>query len=364
MSAINTNNSYSQSPLPNQNFTDPSASKKLYLGPAGNSLPGITNLFFAPCEFVDTIKAVGKAKKIKDYQGIFEHSLRAASAPMRFLNALGSAAWYVLQGGVFFKVIAESLINSLTPLSLTVGGLGLVICAIDGALETWGLVKAKQFYTENYTNEENVYLTKLQRLQHKYLQVSPQRLSEIEAYVQDKFPDLTPAQQQEKKDAFVNAKLNGKFNNLVRRVQPWLAEEIKQTVPAILQELPSSDAAKQKAADIFQKIKMQSMKKFLIHSVGLAAALITAVGLILSLVACPFFVPLIFVILGMGLALSRYFLNAGLIDSKDWRFDLLNCLPSIFKPKPAPKIEIEPSSLGLKLCFRPQPKTKLNFRMA
>ena len=381
-----------------------SISSKLYLGPGWTNVPGITNLYYAPHEFVQSAKAMVKAEQIHDREGIAVNRLRAASLYFSFINSLSQLAWYILKGVLYFKVLSDPLNNSLVPLSMYISGIGFIICAIEGILETHGLVKTKQFYSELnpfelesfkkalndpilgqqkfydllskflksselpseikseietflnqvYSNEEfnhqssilfnkiekNIYTTRLKKLQQIYLQISPENVHAIEASIKNKFPDLSLDKQEELKEKIIKENLKERQNDLIRRVHPWLAEEIQENVSEILQDLQSnplkSQEAKEKAIEIFKNIKTQSMKKFLIHGIGLTAVLITFAGLILSCVACPFFVPLIILTIGGILAIARYYLDLGLMNSKGWEFKIKNCLPSfLIKKKPS-----------------------------
>jgi hypothetical protein len=412
-----------------------SSHSKLYLGPGYTSLPGITNLFYAPYEFFNSMKAIRDAEQIHDYEGLFENGLRAASTHFNFINSLAQLAWYALKGGIFFKVISNTLKNPLLTLSIYTSVLGFIICFIEGVLAIHGLIRTKQFFLENYLPElesfkkilnisdpvrrrqtlseslenflqqpqlpikvkneiepflraknysneeffnfssnllnqieENVFLTKLHQLQQTYLQVSSEELNKIDTYVKNNYYKLSAAEQIEKKAIIVNANLKKKKNDLIRRVQPWLANEIEQTVPEMIQNLQSTDSvkrkgAKEKAAEIFDNIKIQSHKKFLIHSVSLAAVLMTIAGLILSCTAYPFFIPFIVLAIGFVLAITHYYLNQGLIDSKGWAFNIENCIPSRIKAiykkitsKKEQKIELIPLTLHFNFITDKNPR--------
>jgi hypothetical protein len=407
-SGLQENNLLQTSQISNGTSAYPAQSKisnsfKLYLGPGSTNVPGITNLFHAPYEFFNSIKAVVKADKIDDYEGVVENGLRVVSTPFTFLNSLSQLALYIIKGGLLFKVISGSLRNSLAPLSIYISSMGFVMCAIEGFLEASGLIRTAWWHADKYPSdleslkkvlnisdptrkhqeciklveqfskkpslspelknqietflktkdspneglfnksneilnqiEENVYLNGLNQLQRNYFQISPENQKEIEDYVQNKLSNLAPKKQQEIKEKLTKVELKRAKIKLIRRVQPWLADEIEQTIPGIIQDLQSRDLlkrkeAKEKAAEIFENIKTQSHKKLLIHGIGLAAVLITTAGLILGCIACPFFIPAIVMTIGGILALARSCLNSGYIDSKGWEFKPENCIPSFIK---------------------------------
>jgi hypothetical protein len=417
---------------PSQNSTPASISwdksknsnySKLYLGPGQTNVPGVTNIFYAPYEFVRSNKAILKAVKIDDQEGLVENGLRIASTPFSFFNSVSQLVYYACKAGVYFNVLAETLNPTLISLSTYIIGVGLVMCAFEGVLETLGLIRAAKLHLKHYpsdlesfrktlsiqdpiqrkqkisellerflqrsplsievkneieaflrkndlsndeffnqlTNvfnqiEENIYLTKLSQFRQAYFQISPEELEKIETEIQKKGAEA-------QREKIIHANLKRKSNDLIRRVQPWLANKIEQTLPGIIQDLQSDDAlkrqeAKGKAAEIFDNIKMQSQKKLLIHGVGLAAVLITAVGLILSLscFALPFLIPFIVVSGGGILAIARYFLNRGLINSTGWEFNGENCIPKFIQAmaKKTPSVEKKaPEPISTILYFDP-----------
>jgi hypothetical protein len=445
LSLSNQNSSAASIPVVSSKISNTS---NLYLGSGSTSLPGITNLFYAPYHFIKTIKAILLAEQINDREAIVENRLRMTSNQLNFISSLGQISWYILQGGIYFKILSETSQHSLVPLGTFISGIGFIICAIEGILETYGLVKTAQFYThyypseidalkqifkltdpvqrqkkftkfleqfssntplptevkneietflrkKDYSNEEfsilsknllgqienNFYLTKLQQLQRNYLQISPEEMTQIETEIQKKFSNLSSHEQQQKKEIAIQAELNKKKNDLIRRVQPWLADEISQNASEIIQNLQSADSAKnkeakEKAAEIFKHIKTQSQKKLLIHGVGLGAVLFTVAGLILSCAACPYFIPFFIIAIGGILAFARYYLYVGFIDSKGWEFKIENCIPdfikSIFKKRVQQKVD-SPASLTLNFSLPPRhsysqesyfpPKSNLDFTL-
>ncbi len=338
MTSIIYTNGINNLPISNQISTPKSTispSNKVYLGSGTTNLPGITNLFFAPYEFFNSMKAMLSAEKINDREGILQNGLRVISTPFTFINSLSKLFWYIFEGGIYFKLISAAYHRTLLPLTWYITGLGFIICAIEGVIESLSLYRTKQFYNEFYPqeNDEKIYLTKLQQLENRFLKISPEEQQKIHDYVQTK-PLSADKQKLQKK--IIDAGLTAQKNDLTRRVHPWLADEIEQTVPGTIQNLQSSDPtkraeAKDKAAEIFQKMKVQTQKKILIHSIGLAAVLVTTMGLLLGCFAFPFLIPLTILLAGGALSVARQLLHAGLMDSKGWEFHVENCIPSQLK---------------------------------
>ncbi len=295
-----------------------------------------------------------KAEKVRDNEGMIENGIRVVAAPFSFVNSAASLVWYIAKIGLYFKLISESFTHALAPFSFYISGLGFVICAIEGVLESLGLHQTKQFYLENYP-EEIESLKKLlndpnpEKFSHEVEKIiksatlpSPVK-EEIEALLQKHadFPQIEEKiylarLKQLHNSYFSGSDLTAKKNELIRRVHPWLADEIEQALPGTIQKMQSSDPskkaeAKERAGEIFHHIQVQSQKKILVHSIGLAAVITTTVGLVLGCIAAPFFIPLIVLMAGAILALARHYLNAGFMDSKGWEFKVENCIPSIVK---------------------------------
>lgn len=352
MTTISSHHQTTNSSLTNQNSISSNSSKNsnpslLYLGPNWTNLPGVGNLYYAPRELLKCAEAFSTAKQIEDKEGIVTNGLRASAFPFTFTNALSQLAWYVLKIGLYFNIISSTLTQVVVPLSIYISGLGFIMCAIEGILEIYGLVKTKHFYSDQFPSdlkkrfnspesEKNSYIERLKNLQQTYLQISPESIDKIEADVKHKFPDRSPDEQQKIKERIVDGHLKKKKSDLIRRIDHWLADEIQENASQVLQDLQSSNPlksqeAQDKTAEIFKNIKTQSIKKFLIHAIGLAAVLIAVVGLILCCVHCPFFIPIILLMIGAGLSLTRYYLNLGFMNSKGWEFNSENCLPSFLK---------------------------------
>ena len=335
-------------------------SSKLYLGPGYTITPGVTNLFFAPYEFFKGVKAMLTAEKVGDNEGILENGIRVVAAPLSFLNSTASLIWYIGKIGLYFKLISETFTHALVPFSYYISGLGFIMCAIEGVLESLGLHQTRQFYLENYPQEiESLKkiindpdpASRQQKFSHEVENIIKSATlplpvkEEIEALLhkQADFPQIEEkiylARLEQLRNSYFKGnpnELTAKKNELIRRVHPWLADEIEQALPETIQKLQGPDPlkkaeAKKKAEEIFHHIQLQSQKKILVHSIGLAAVITTTVGLILGCVAVPFFIPFIVLLAGAVLALARYYLNAGLMDSKGWEFKVENCVPSIVK---------------------------------
>lgn len=294
-------------------------------------VPAITNLLFTPGELYHEIGSLYTASQISDNEALADNALRCIQAPANLSNAALQISDYILSAGTFFNWIEEKISTILHPLSQAIAGLGIALVTIELILESINLARAVDFFNDFDDDVEN----NISKLCSTY-----------------------DPQDQVKKNA------------LIRRVQPWLATQIEQETPQILCDLGSENLEKKKAASekaviIFKHIQEQCQKKWLIHSLGILAAILILAGLIAGLCTCPYLVPLVLIGIGTVLSWSRNALYMGYLDSKGWNFSFENCIPEIIKNQfNVSKKEIEkrePIPLTYKLSMI-QRKPKIRFK--
>lgn len=331
--------STSTNSLINNSLTSSSPAVSTYLGSGNNNIPGILQIFYAPSEFYYGIKASIQAFKIGDREGIFENILRVTQAPLNFIASTAQVSWIALKIGVFFEFFSGTLAVSLSHLSKSITIAGFVICAIEGSLELFGLCRSINFLNKTYPfgveklNSESrceAYLEKLRNIQRRYFHLSLKRMEKIEQYTTAHLSHLSLEDKRGRKEKIKEEILARKKSNLDRRVHSWLADEIQSTLPHLIRDLQDPHLKEQTiplAANLFEQIKEQSQKKFLIHTAGIVAVLLTVIGLITSLITCPFLVPITLLFGGAGISLTRYCLDVGLFHSKGWNFNARACIP-------------------------------------
>lgn len=107
-------------------------------------------------------------------------------------------------------------------------------------------------------------------------------------------------------------------------------------MPQILGDLHSAyrikaDDAKEKAASLFNNVKIQTEKNLLIYSIGISAVLFTIAGLLAECIVLHFMIPFLLLGIGGALAVSRGLLYLGLKDTEGWNFSIENCIPDTIK---------------------------------
>lgn len=380
------------------------ATSNLYLGPGSPNVPGMTNVYFAPSNLIDAIKALIASKKIGDKEGVVENTLRIIGTPFCFSNAFMQCIYNAIHAGVYFNVLSHPslsfALSTTGPLSLAIAIAGFIFCVIEGAIESFGLIRTIDFFKNSYPAEieelkesiacdnpearqlkfsscikkilqlplppdvisemnsflenrnlsepeflqmakqisekieTNVYLSELTKLQRTYLQISPEEVLEINDYVQNELSRLSLEEQNARKTQITQNTLDSKKNELIRKIHPWLVDEIENSLPDLIRDLQSPLLNKQKEAkdiaeSVFANIKIQAFKKMLIHSVGMLAVLITIAGLITGCITCPILIP--FLLLGLGgcIAITRGILHWGYMNSKGWNFSTQDCIEGL-----------------------------------
>ena len=129
----------------------------LYLGSGTANVPGMTNIYYAPTNLLDGLKALFAAHKIGDKEGVVENTLRVMEAPFSFSNAFMQCIYNALNAGVYFKFLDHPslhfALSTTGPLSLVIAVAGFIFCVFEGVLETFGLIRTVDFYKNHYPFE-------------------------------------------------------------------------------------------------------------------------------------------------------------------------------------------------------------------
>lgn len=346
-------------------------SSNLYLGSGSTNVPGLTNIFFAPYDLYHELNALSAAYKIDDREGVVENGLRVIEAPFSISNAFMKLSVYAINAGTFFKTLDNPnfapILAISSPLSKLIALTGFVICVIEGVFEFIGLIYSADLYKDIYMSEiegpketqENIRHLFLSKLYQEYFQIQSEEMKEIDNYVKNKLSEHSTEEQNKRKNFIIQANLDLKKSALIRRIQPWLANQIEETLPQILTDLQSAykikaDQAKEKAESLFNNVKIQTEKNMLIHSVGVFAVLFTIAGLIAECVLLHFMVPTLLLLIGGALAIARGMLYLGLKDSEGWNFSVEKCIPDTIK-------EIYSNIVAENLTIKNEPSYTLSY---
>ncbi len=192
--------------------------------------------------------------------------------------------------------------------------------------------------TQNFLRQvhERLTLADLKDLRRKYFSISPQEYEKIDTIARRRFPDLTGADFNEKKVGIATLVANRKAGDLARRVQLWFVHELDEKLDPLIQKLSNADPqvrlqAHQEAKELLELMDIQAKKKMVAHIIGIIGIIIFTAGLIAGLCACPYIVPTLFLAIGGGIALARYYFSLGYWNSRGWHFEISECIPSSIK---------------------------------
>lgn len=316
--------------------------ENLYLGPGNLNVPGMSHVMYAPGAFYEQSQAVYEAHKIQDKEGLIDNSLRCIQTPLNATHGALQISSNVLTIGTFFSWISKQVLCAAKISSYTTAGMGLILYSVELILETIGLYRATRFYNNFYPHErvigsdqQELYRSYLTKIKNKYFQISYKRYLKIREAIQKKFPNVPPADTQLYLQQTLHTRLQTQKNNLVRRVQPWLANKIEKSIPQILGGLESTNPltrknAADKATLLFENIKIQMQKKWIVHIFTLLAISLLLAGLIAGLCTGSLVFLLTLGFVGTAFVWLRNGLYWGYIDSEGWNFSIENCIPTLF----------------------------------
>jgi hypothetical protein len=118
----------------------------------------------------------------------------------------------------------------------------------------------------------------------------------------------------------------------------WCADKIEDQITVLRHGLKKTNRKKmtqaiQKTMQLFEEMKMQVFKKILIYSLGIAAALLTAIGLILTICITHYYLIcfLISTVVATVFAAARQIAHLSLLDQRNWTPNFRACLPKSFQ---------------------------------
>jgi hypothetical protein len=125
-------------------------------------------------------------------------------------------------------------------------------------------------------------------------------------------------------------------NNLARRVQPWCQERICEQLPSILEKMQSNDPEKvrrgqEEAKSLMKTVRIQGEKAKLIHILAITSLTICSIGFIGAMIAAPYLIPLVLLIIGSTLSLGAHIYSTSTLPCDGWTYNTKHCVPNWFK---------------------------------
>lgn len=294
----------------------------------------------------DTIKWT-KAYLRKDEEAQIEAVSDVATALDISISSTNTLFHVIAYATVFFRSHMSKLPKFHHPfiikaLTLPIATIGLILCFFEAIYEVYSIYKITKLMIElnreENKNSRQTLLKRLRKLNDKYFSLNSDEVLKITLVLKKQFPNLSTEKLQKKFDKKAIKYLQIKFAQLARRISPWCATKVLLELKCIIKQLEDSDEQVQnegidQATRLIQAINQQSLKKLLIHLLGLIVILITIIGLsfmIAGLSATGILIPLLGVV-GAGLALLRYLLEKGLLTQRGWTFSIDSCIPDPIK---------------------------------
>lgn len=175
--------------------------------------------------------------------------------------------------------------------------------------------------------KEGLTIQTLIYFEAEYFAVNTEEQERIDRTVSSNFGHLAAEAQQQKKSEMQRSLLTVKRTQLDRRIRPWCRQAISRDLKPLLDVLtdPTADArlrttALTQAENLLSSVDIQAKKMLLIHAVGLAAIVLSAIGFTLSLIACPAFIPFTLLIVGGIMTTASYYYKLGALEEAGWNF--------------------------------------------
>lgn len=372
-------------------------------------IPALTNILYVPTDTYYATKSLIQSVRERDMEGAQDSVAALLAIPMNIGNSIGTFFDY----GIGLHFLPASLSVLLKPTYI----FGLVLCTIEGIIDSFGLHRQGKFSREFdfklvknlkilldspnakdgyrafmrvltlveekrplveqlYGQEETeaffgyletlkaeldarphfralilkdhepqireltqVILAKnLLHFQEEYLQLNPDEVKAIGQKVEKKYADLPVEKQREKLLIQMDTALNKKHRSLARRIRPWLAHEADDTTHAILMGLTSEkvenrDLAIKEGLSLMEEVRIQNLKKTIVHVIGILSFAIAAASLVALLAGAPYIVPVLLMTVGTVVGAGRFIMFAGSLDVRGWDFSLKDLVPDFIRKR-------------------------------
>lgn len=175
---------------------------------------------------------------------------------------------------------------------------------------------------------------RLKWLHEEYSSLTPKEIHSIFEYVEWKNKQLPIEEKGKYFQTVADKYLKSKSDSLKLRISPWLAEEIRNQLPTILENLQSSNSGIRKAAlaqaeNLIHDINSQGEKQIFLYVLTLAAIVFTILAMASTFVISGGTILIAFTIIASIIMLTRFILARGMLPEKGWHFSIDNVIPKI-----------------------------------
>lgn len=277
------------------------------------------NILSIPWVIVSNAFAWSRAQAQDDLEGKIISLIQLAGAPLSVLSQLFGVIFRVYEVSSWLsKTSSASLISPFfKPLAYTT----LALSGIETIYFSLGLNRQLSFLSE-FNKRKDHKKELVDYLFQEYLGVQENEKIKIAEQLKKSHPHLSEkaiATKQKKLEETLRQK---KMTKLSRRTSSWLTKEISETFA-----LNPSNITEKKIDEWINHIDLQAKKILIVHTVGLVAIFLLVTGVLLSLLVAPPFLAVIFTSLSLFASTANYFFEYGYVDSREWNFSFINCLP-------------------------------------
>ena len=280
--------------------------EKLHIEPRptlGQGATGLFNLYYVPLDVYYSLQDQIQAEAARDKEGSQENWLKITAAFFNIITSAYSGLDTVSKILIYFQAIKPNCLSFMPKISKKLPFIGLIVCTIESTIDMRGLKHA-------YSMLEHVHLTR-----------SDKELLRDVKWLNQEFGTRNSVTDKARE------------RSLIRRVYPDCAKKVQKMVPLLIEQYGSINPQEWRklAVDLLKDVKIQSQKKFLMHSIGMIASAITIAGLVAGMCLCPYATVLSLIIIGGIFSTMRYGINEGMMHMHGWKFDPGHLIPDYVK---------------------------------
>lgn len=291
---------------------------EIYDPTSGGQLPGLFGIVTMPYVAALTIQRLFKAIHRRDFATASDLVMTAMQVPLCLSYSAARIASYLIN-------VTTSITLFIIPLTLTasLSLIGALICGIEFIIQA-GWVHHTYKFQKQFSFDKESVLEDLTYLREQYF-----TLSEAESC---KITQRAGGDARKREKLIIKAQKK-KYEKLALMVRPWLAEELFQKIPAILDN--PTEANLQRGAELLADVKVQIKKRYAILAISFAMIALSFTSMMLL----PFTgMPILFAASVIAVILTtlmtlRYLLYEGTMDCKGWDFSIKNCIPEFLRQR-------------------------------
>lgn len=297
---------------------------------SSNGIPNLTSFF-------QTIYDGAQAWYRDNFEGRINASVQIFGAPFSVASNLFNIIVRIYQVGAILGLQSAGSASFFKPMAIT----GFVVTVLEAFYHIYGLTFQLNF-GYNFNKWQHNPQEYFSYLFHNYLGINKNDVVNIRKKIQKDQQGLTAEIEAAHIQRRATAQIRmAKMLPLARRIQPWLVQEITQT----LADHPDG-ISQENVNEWMGLIEIQMTKKIILHCLALTTIVALGVGLALALAGAAPLVSVVLLSISPLFTAAQYLFEYGYLDSAGWEFTWINCIPNWIR-------RVIDTSFGLKLEFTP-----------